>query len=113
MMLQRLAAAAVAAAVSTLAAAAIAGAAALPLAKSGTVTSEAPSAPLELVHGCHRGIQRDYSGWHYHNRACARIPAPPPGLYDGSAYRRHYRGPRCTYQCRHIGPVKTCQQVCR
>lgn len=91
----------------------MAGAAAVPL--GGHVPQAAPASvpPLELVHGCHRGIQRDYGGWHFHSRACVRRPAAPPGLYDAPAYRRFYRGPVCSYQCRHIGPVKTCQQVCR
>jgi hypothetical protein len=66
-----------------------------------------------VAHGCHRGIQRDYGGWHFHDRACFRVPVPPPGLYDVPAYRRFYRGPLCTYRCQFIGPVKTCQQVCR
>jgi hypothetical protein len=65
------------------------------------------------VHGCHRGIQRDRGGWHYHGRACQRVQVPPPGLYDRSYNRRYYRGPFCQYRCRFVGPVKTCQQVCR
>lgn len=113
MMLHRLATAMAAAAISTLAAAALAGAVALPLPQAPAGEAALPAVEVVQVHGCHRGIQRDYSGWHFHSRGCARTPTAPPGLYDGTAYRRHYRGPRCTYQCRHIGPVNTCQQVCR
>lgn len=112
-MLQRLATALATGALSTLAAAAFAGAVALPLPQAPVVEAAMPAAPVELVHGCHRNIQRDYSGWHYHSGACVRVPTPPPGLYDRPAYRRYYRGPLCSYRCRHIGPVKTCQQVCR
>ncbi len=81
--------------------------------KSAVSTATDAGVPVELAHGCHRGVQRDYSGWHFHSRACQRVNTPPPGLYDGPSYRRFYRGPLCSYQCRFIGPVKTCQQVCR
>ena len=101
-------------AVATFAAAIVSSAMALPLPSTADRVAPADSsAPVELAHGCHRGIQRDYSGWHFHTRACVRNPTPPPGLYDAPAYRRFYRGPVCTYQCRYIGPVKSCQQVCR
>ena len=104
-------------ALSMAAAAALAGAVAMPLPQSATiVTAPAASeaeAPVVLAHGCHRGIQRDYSGWHFHTGACVRRNTAPPGLYDNSAYRRYYRTPTCRYQCRFVGPVKTCQQVCR
>jgi hypothetical protein len=79
--------------------------------------TSAPAATTDgtvvLVHGCHHGIQRDRGGWHYHGRACQRVQTPPPGLKDRSYSRRYYRGPICQYKCRFIGPVKTCQQVCR
>ena len=69
--------------------------------------------PFELAHGCHRGVMRDYRGWHFHTGACVRRNTAPPGLYDYSRNRRFYRGPLCSYQCRSTGPVKTCQQICR
>ena len=95
-------------------AAAFAGAAALPLAPAPAAShADKSSAPVELAHGCHRGVQRDYSGWHFHSGACVRRNTAPPGLYDNPSYRRYYRGPMCRYQCRFVGPVKTCQQVCR
>lgn len=114
-MLKRLATACAAGLLSAAAAAALTGAAALPLAKApaAATTATEPQVQIERVHGCHRGIQRDYRGWHYHSGACVRVPTAPPGLYDVPAYRRWYRGPYCSYQCRFIGPVKTCQQVCR
>ena len=114
MMLERLATAVIAASASMMAVAALSGAAALtlPAAPVPPLASTA-DAPVELVHGCHRGIQRDYSGWHFHSRACVRNPVSPPGLADGPTYRRYYRGPLCSYRCRYVGPVKTCQQVCR
>ena len=84
----------------------------LPPASSSTSVSEG-AAPVELAHGCHRGIQRDYSGWHFHTGACVRRNTAPPGLYDGPSYRRFYRSPVCVYRCRPVGPVKTCQQICR
>src|SRR5262249_14264170 len=111
-MLRRLTAPLAAIAISTAAAALLAGAAALPI-RTGPPAAPAAASDVELVHGCHRGIQRDRGGWHFHDRACLRGPVPPPGLYDVPAYRHFYRGPLCTYQCRFIGPVKTCQQVCR
>lgn len=86
---------------------------AMPLARGPAVAETSTQAPVELVHGCHRGVQRDYSGWHFHDRACVRRNTAPPGLYDNPSYRRYYRGPLCTYRCRHVGPVKTCSQVCR
>ena len=118
MMLERLAAAFAAATVSTMAAAALAGAMALtlPAARTGSSvpeTSGEASAPVELAHGCHRNIQRDYSGWHFHSGACVRRNTAPPGLHDYYANRRYYRGPLCSYQCKYVGPVKTCSQVCR
>ena len=89
------------------------GAHALPL--PGEVAgADATTAPhVELAHGCHRGVLRDSSGWHFHTRACRRVRTAPPGWYDAPAYRRFFRTPLCSYQCRFIGPVKTCQQVCR
>lgn len=117
MLVKRLVAACTAGAMSMLVAAALSGASALPLAPA-SASQPSPAAveaglPVELAHGCHRGIQRDYSGWHFHTRACVRRPTPPPGLYDVPAYRRYYRGPLCRYQCRFVGPVKTCSQICR
>ncbi len=93
--------------------AASAGPLAGPLAGANALGGDAGRLPVELAHGCHRGVQRDYSGWHFHTRACQRVNTPPPGLYDGPSYRRYYRGPICSYQCRFVGPVKTCRQVCR
>ena len=75
--------------------------------------SAAPA--YELVHGrCHRGVQRDsYHGWHFHTRSCAMVGVPPPGLNRGKHSWRYHGDPSCRYSCRKIGPVKTCQQVCR
>lgn len=80
-------------------------------AAAAQVASEA--APVELAHGCHRGIQRDNRGWHFHTGACVRRNTAPPGLHDYYANRRYYRAPLCRYTCKHVGPVKTCSQVCR
>ena len=114
MTLKKLAGTAAACAIAAFAAGMLSAAVALPLPLvSGESGNTRAAAPVELAHGCHSGIQRDYSGWHFHTRACQRQNTPPPGLYDGPSYRRFYRGPVCSYQCRFIGPVKTCQQVCR
>lgn len=113
MKLERIAAAVAAGALSTLAAAALSAAMAVSLAKAPSVVPAGPELQVELVHGCHPNIQRDYSGWHFHTRSCLRRNTAPPGLYDGSSYRRYYRGPVCTYRCKFVGPVKTCSQVCR
>lgn len=113
MMLSRLIAPLAAVAVSIAASASIADLAALPLAGPGVRHAAAAGLPVELAHGCHRGIQREYAGWHFHNGACVKRPTAPPGLRDTPAYRRFYRGPVCAYRCRNVGPVKTCQQVCR
>jgi hypothetical protein len=90
---------------------AVAAAAAPP--SPASVPAPAAVSGVQLVHGCHRGIQRDRGGWHYHGRACQRVQTPPPGLYDRPYNRRYYRGPICQYTCRFVGPVKSCQQVCR
>ncbi len=115
MLVDKLVKACAAGAISMAAAAALAGAAALPLTPAPAAPAAMPeaSAPVELAHGCHRGILRDRSGWHFHTGACVRRPTAPPGLYDNQSYRRYYRGPVCSYQCRFVGPVKTCRQVCR
>jgi hypothetical protein len=112
-MMKTLTKAALAFALTTFAAGMLTAAAALPLGRSAPASMPEAVLPVELAHGCHRGVQRDYSGWHFHTRACVRVNTPPPGLYDGPSYRRVYRGPVCSYQCRLVGPVKTCQQVCR
>lgn len=91
----------------------VTGANALPLGKAPAAASAASDAPVVLAHGCHRNIQRDNSGWHYYTSACVRVPTAPPGLADYHANRRYYHGPRCTYRCKFVGPVKTCSQVCR
>jgi hypothetical protein len=65
---------------------------------------------VQKVHGCHRQTERGYRGWHRHSRrSCRRISVGP---------RRHYRGPRrrgpvCVQRCQYIGPIKTCERVCR
>lgn len=112
MTLERLAKACAAGVIAMAAAGALAGAVAMPLPKGPAVPAQA-KAPVELAHGCHRGIRRDYPGWHFHTGACVRRNTAPPGLYDNPSYRRWYRTPVCRYQCRFVGPVKTCQQVCR
>jgi hypothetical protein len=91
---------------------AVAAASAAPLSPASAPIA-ASDGTVVLVHGCHRGIQRDRGGWHYHGRACHSVQTPPPGLYDRPYNRRYYRGPICQYKCRFVGPVKTCQQVCR
>ena len=113
-MLERLVTACATGLIAMAAAAALAAAVAVPLPQvPSNPGGQEPGAEVELAHGCHRGILRDYHGWHFHSGACVRRNTPPPGLYDVPAYRRFYRGPLCRYQCRFIGPVKTCQQVCR
>ncbi len=113
MKLEKISAALAAGALSILASAALSSAMALPLTQAPATATEQPEAVVQLVHGCHRGVQRDYSGWHFHTRACVRRNTAPPGLYDGPSYRRFYRGPICSYRCKYVGPVKTCSQVCR
>lgn len=113
MMLSRLMAPMAAMAMSLAASAAITSAVALPLPGSAVRPVADAGLPIELAHGCHRGVQRDYAGWHFHTGACVRRPTAPPGLRDVPAYRRFYRGPLCSYRCGHVGPVKACQQVCR
>ena len=80
-------------------------------------TTPAPAAALvEPAHGCHFSILRDLNvgreGWHYHNRACGRVDTPPPGYFD-RPYRKYHKRPICRTECRFIGPIKTCDQVCR
>lgn len=111
MKLERISAAFAAGAFSILASAALSSA--MALSSAPATATEQPGAIVELAHGCHRGVQRDNSGWHFHTRACFRRNTAPPGLYDGPSYRRYYRGPICSYRCKYVGPVKTCSQVCR
>ena len=73
----------------------------------------AETAPVELAHGCHRGVLRDNRGWHFHSRACVRRNTAHPGLYDYPSNRRYYRGPLCAYSCRIVGGVKICRSICR
>ena len=113
MKLVRMSAAIAAGAFSILASAALSTAMALPLSPAPVTAAEQPDVAVELAHGCHPGVQRDNSGWHFHTRAWVRRNTAPPGLYDGSSYRRFYRGPICSYRCKYVGPVKTCSQVCR
>ena len=113
MKLVRMSAAIAAGAFSILASAALSTAMALPLSPAPVTAAEQPDVAVELAHGCHPGVQRDNSGWHFHTRACVRRNTAPPGLYDGSSYRRFDRGPICSYRCKYVGPVKTCSQVCR
>lgn len=75
------------------------------------------------ANGCHHGILRDARGigthgWHFHTRACVRRDVAPPGYasaphHSPEGVRGSYRTPFCGYHCRFVGPVKTCQQVCR
>lgn len=61
---------------------------------------------IEPVHGCHRGVQADRFGWHYHRRNCNRVNAPPPdyGPYGPYGPYEPYRpGP-----CYWVGPVRVC-----
>jgi hypothetical protein len=113
MTLEKLAKALAASVISMAAAAAVSAAVALPQPKAPAAPVIEAEAPVELAHGCHRGIRRDYQGWHFHTGACVRRNTAPPGLYDNPSYRRWYRTPVCSYKCRFVGPVKTCQQVCR
>ena len=78
-----------------------------------TSRAVAETAPVELAHGCHRGVLRDNRGWHFHSGACVRRNTAPPGLYDYPSNRRYYRGPLCSYSCRIIGGVKICRSTCR
>ncbi len=111
MKLERLSAAIAAGAFCVLAAGTASSAMPLPPPRSAATAQS--DAVADLVHGCHPGVQRDNSGWHFHSRSCARRNTAPPGLYDGPSYRRYYRGPICSYRCKLVGPVKTCSQVCR
>ena len=80
--------------------------------------SSAAATLFEPVHGCHHGILRDRrgagaSGWHFHDRACLRHDTAPPGYANGPGARGSTRTPLCSYRCKFVGPVKTCEQVCR
>jgi len=87
------------------------------------LTTSAPKVgtQIEQVHGCHPSLLRDRRGvgiygWHYHDRACVRHDAPPPGYADAPSRRNveHYwHVPVCRYQCGFVGPVKRCVQVRR
>jgi hypothetical protein len=113
MKLERMSAALAAGAFSILASAALSSAMAMPLPQPPQAVAGQPDVAVELAHGCHPGVQRDNSGWHFHTRACVRRNTAPPGLYGGPSYRRFHRGPICSYRCKFVGPVKTCSQVCR
>ena len=91
----------------------------LPAAPATAIASPATAALVEPVHGCHHGILRSRreavgtGGWHFHDRACLRLDTAPPGYANAPGTRGSYATPLCSYRCRFIGPVKTCEQVCR
>lgn len=94
------------------------------------------------AHGCHRDVQMDARGWHRHAPDCDRIQAHrDEGGYGYGDWRegrerrdysddrerrerREYRErrehrddeddrPRCVERCQYVGPIKTCDRVCR
>ncbi len=85
------------------------GIAALPL-LSGTASA----------HGCHRDVQLDGRGWHRHAPDCDRISVRRDDREYGERreWRERHRHddddrPRCVQKCQYIGPIKTCDRVCR
>ncbi|CAN0456316.1 unnamed protein product, partial [Phaeothamnion confervicola] len=60
---------------------------------------------IEKVHGCHRSAQDGYEGWHRHvGPNCRAVRSGP--------YRRNPYSP-CQTRCQYIGPIKSCERVCR
>jgi hypothetical protein len=68
------------------------------------------------AHGCHRDVQLDRYGWHRHAPDCDRISVRREDR-ERREYREHRRydedRPRCVVRCQYIGPIKTCDRVCR
>lgn len=93
------------------------------------------------ANGCHRDIRQDDRGWHRHGPDCERIQTHRDGgevegvprerqrEYGEDRERREYRErrewrerhrhdddddrPRCVERCQYVGPIKTCDRVCR
>jgi hypothetical protein len=87
---------------------------ALALIPMGTQTASA--------HGCHRDAEVGRYGLHHHRGPdCDRVA----GRREYRSYRRDYddrrrydrddrRGPpQCVKKCQYIGPIKTCDTICR
>ena len=78
---------------------------------------------VQPVHGCHRypAIGPEVGECHIHvsrwGSPCLyeRVPMHHcrRGYYDGESYSRRYRAPRCWTECKYVGPIKVCDQVCR
>ena len=76
----------------TIGALVVAGLASAAVALPLTTTAEKSEPQIEQIHGCHHGLLRDrrgtgVGGWHFHDRACLRHDAPPPGYADAPRYR--------------------------
>jgi hypothetical protein len=79
------------------------------------MTSETASA-----HGCHRDAEYGRAGLHYHSgRDCDRIEGRRRSYREREYRERDYgdrdrRGaPQCVKKCQYIGPIKTCDTICR
>lgn len=65
---------------------------------------------IEKVHGCHRDVQWDRYGPHYHRGPrCERIDVDRPRHEE--RYQRDE--PVCRQECYYIGPIKKCDTRCR
>ena len=76
-----------------------------------------------LAHGCHRNVEEGRRGWHRHvGRDCERIEAYTPQRRYREHHHEEYREgrryddrgpPQCVKKCQYIGPIKTCDTICR
>ena len=102
------------------ASAAFTAAVALPLAPATTNGTAAGNTLIQQIHGCHRDVERDRRGPHYHSRRdCRGISVRGERRGESRRDRRHRdyredrrRRPVCTEKCKYSGPIKTCKRVC-
>jgi hypothetical protein len=70
------------------------------------------ASPTASANGCHRNAQYGPAGLHYHvGPDCDRV-AGSRGYRRSDGYDDR-RGNRCYQKCQYIGPIKTCDRVCR
>ena len=68
------------------------------------------------ANGCHRDARYGPAGLHYHvGPDCDRVAGPRNYRRSGREYWRsdRYDERRCKLRCQYIGPIKTCERVCR
>jgi hypothetical protein len=72
--------------------------------------TESAGTLVEQIHGCHRSVEYDRFGPHYHvGPGCRRIEVEGRRRYEPRYEPRRF----CREECKYIGPIKTCETRCR